>query len=344
MINYNSIPENKINLNYKMFIYEYNKRSIHIICFHIMEEKNQENNFCNHTWSDYEKQCENRDIIPKCPFQHNPLKWIYVGGSLSRCEKCDEEFNTNALYCMVCRAKESGLIGKNDVDVPKIVYLEGCMGAGKSSLIEKMKRMSGLNANYIPETDFSKFNQWNMLEKLYENPQIYGFTFQVYVMAIQLEEIKRSIEEHPNVDVHIIERSPSSVFHCFGKKILKDKKLELNVLSLLHDVTYKIIPRPIGMIYIDISPEKSLDRIKCRGLPEEKIITLDYLKDLEKYQNNWFENNFPPYNPIQAIRIPFISGGLQKMCDQAIYFIEKFILEKEGNKKKKTYIAELYNL
>ena len=303
----------------------------------LMDEKKQvEKFFCNHTWADYEKQCENKDIVPRCPFQHNPLKWVYVGGSLSRCEKCDEEFNTNAVYCMVCRVKESEIIDKNGGDsVPKIVYLEGGIGAGKSTLMEKMKKMSGLNANYIPEPDFSKFNQWNMLEKLYENPEKYSFTFQIYVMAIQLKEIKRSIDEHPNVDVHIVERSPSAGFYCFGKKILNHKKMELDVLSLLHDTTYKIIPRPCGVIYVDISPEKSLDRIKSRGLPEEQNIPLDYLKDLEKYQNKWLNNNFPPYNPIQAIRIPFIFGGIQMMYEQALYFIQRFILEGRSNKKRK---------
>ena len=210
----------------------------------------------------------------------------------------------------------------------KLIFIEEGIGAGKSSLIEKLKKTSNLNANYIPETDFTKFNKWNMLEKFYKDPEKNSFTFQIFVMAIQMLEIKKSIKNHPNVAVHIAERSPGAGFHCFGKKILKNNQMELDILSLLHEATYEIIPKPNGILYLDITPEKSLQRIKLRGNPEEQIIPLEYLKDLEKYQKIWCHNNFPPYSPHHSMKIVSDNNkNLETIYKEALFFIEKIVHE-----------------
>lgn len=49
-----------------------------------------------------------------------------------------------------------------------------------------------------------------------------------------------------------------------------------------------------GIIYLDVKPDKCLERIVKRGRPEENDLPLDYLKQIDEKHEKWFSNQSLP--------------------------------------------------
>ena len=48
--------------------------------------------------------------------------------------------------------------------------------------------------------------------------------------------------------------------------------------------------KPKLIVYLRASPEKSLERIRARGRPEEKHITLEFLREIHFLHDEWLIN------------------------------------------------------
>jgi len=175
----------------------------------------------------------------------------------------------------------------------KIISLEGNIGSGKSTFLEKMEYYFREESNIIflqePVKEWDKIKDADgntMLQKFYADQYKYSFSFQMMAYISRLALLKNTIKENPNA-VIITERSLFTDKLVFAKMLFDDNKIE--------DVNYSIYLNWFdtfaddftlaGMIYLKTDPEICYERIHVRSRAGEDVIPLEYLEKCDRYHN-----------------------------------------------------------
>lgn len=185
--------------------------------------------------------------------------------------------------------------------MPKIISIEGNIGAGKSTIIEKLKETFKYDDTIIflkePidvwETMVDN-NYENILQKFYNEPSKYAFSFQVLAFISRITLLRNTIKENPNCNIIICERSLDADRYVFAKM--------LNHEGLIEDINYNIYMcfykeyihdfEIGGYIYINADPDICYDRICKRNRLGEDKVSLEYLIKCQHFYNDWL-NNIP---------------------------------------------------
>ena len=136
-------------------------------------------------------------------------------------------------------------------------------------------------------------NQYlDIIEKYYENPEKYAFSFQMMAYISRLAILKESIKKNPNA-IFITERSLYTDKYVFAKMLFDSGNIEL--------VNYKIYLSwfdtfaeefPVSkVIYVNTEPEICHQRIEKRSRTGETNIPLEYLQNCHKYHTNMLDTN-----------------------------------------------------
>jgi len=135
-------------------------------------------------------------------------------------------------------------------------------------------------------------NGITILEKFYENPSKYGFSFQIMAYISRLNIMKKEIKKNPNA-IFISERSLFTDKLVFAKMLFDSGNIEL--------INYKIYLKwfdtfaddfPVSkVIYVNTDPEICHHRIEKRSRTGESNIPLDYLQNCHKYHNKMLDVN-----------------------------------------------------
>ena len=180
----------------------------------------------------------------------------------------------------------------------KIIYIEGNIGSGKSTILSFLKNKYKNDDNIIylqePVNEWETIKDKNnitILEKFYENQEKYSFAFQMMAYISRVVLLKDSIEKYPN-SIIIVERSLYTDRHVFAKMLYDNGKLE--------DVEYQIylkwfdyfsnLQQIQKVIYIKTDPEICLHRVNKRLRNGESSISLDYLQNCHNYHENMINN------------------------------------------------------
>ena len=196
--------------------------------------------------------------------------------------------------------------------MPKIFVLEGNISAGKTTLLEHIETLKNPNIFVLKEpvdvwTSVRDSDGENILEKFYKDAKTYAFPFQILAFHTRLQTLKKVIEENPNVDVILCERSLHADGHIFAKMLYDD--------GMIDEISYKIYQKmyldgiaqfPLaGVIYLDVEPEICAERIIKRGRSGEENIPIEYLQRCHKYHRDWLttEQSYPvfPYTDIDSM-------------------------------------------
>lgn len=187
----------------------------------------------------------------------------------------------------------------DDIIRPRLVSIEGNIGAGKSTLIEKLKE------KYMDDERFlfieEPVQMWeqicdkggnNMIQKYYANPTRYAFTFQIMAFQTRLQLLKEAIAyaaENQQVTTIIMERSLDADYHIFAKMLAEE--------GVMEDVEYEIYLQMStealkeygvdGIIWLDTDYEECFRRIEKRGREGEGELKKDYLRKCEEYHVEW---------------------------------------------------------
>jgi deoxyadenosine/deoxycytidine kinase len=181
----------------------------------------------------------------------------------------------------------------------KIISIDGNIGSGKSTLMGNLKSYFSNNTNVVflkePVDEWETItdeNDTTILEKFYENPSKYGFSFQIMAYISRLDVIRKEIKKNPNA-IFISERSLFTDKLVFAKMLFDSGNIEL--------VNYKIYLKwfdtfaddfPISkVIYVNTDPEICHMRIEKRSRTGESNIPLEYLQNCHKYHNNMLDVN-----------------------------------------------------
>jgi len=161
------------------------------------------------------------------------------------------------------------------------IAVSGPIAAGKSTLCGKIGKTTDSKV-------FEEPHEENVyLSDFYENPNEYAFRVQVNFLNMRYKLHKNILLKKGGVqDRSIYEDAVfASTLHKRGEMTERD----LNTYKSLFENMMEEISHPDIFVYLRVSPEQCLDRIKKRGRDYEAGITLDYLKDLHGQYEEWVE-------------------------------------------------------
>jgi deoxyadenosine/deoxycytidine kinase len=188
---------------------------------------------------------------------------------------------------------------------PRLVSLEGNIGAGKTTLIRNLQEKYGDSSSlgkhilFLPEpvafwqTFVDSKTKKNILDLFYENPKKYAFTFQMLAFQSRYELLRNTIanirKEGTPVDTIVMERSLDADYHIFAKTMFENGTLEETEWEIYRFVTRERLAEfgVSGIIWLDVPAEECYHRVQERGREEECGLTLDYLRSCEEAHREW---------------------------------------------------------
>ena len=191
------------------------------------------------------------------------------------------------------------------IDEIRIISVEGNIGAGKSTLIQKLqekykdcKEVLFLQEPVsLWETFRDPISGKNILENFYENPKKYAFAFQMLAFQSRYDLLKTTIQnihiEKLPVHTIVMERSLDADYHIFAKTMFEDGTLENIEWDIYQYVTkLRLTSHGVsGVIWLDVPPRECLNRIKKRAREGEDGISLEYLSKCHKAHTEWLADN-----------------------------------------------------
>jgi len=186
---------------------------------------------------------------------------------------------------------------------PLIVSIEGNIGSGKSTFINKLEK-------YIQENNTDKkifflsepVDEWlnikdenneHILSKFYNNQEKYSFTFQMMAYISRLNKLKEAIDNLKQINNSIIitERSLMTDKYVFAQMLYDENKIE-KIEFEIYKKWFNSFNKETEIdkvIYIASKPEICYDRVKLRDRDGEENIPLDYLTKCHNYHENMIE-------------------------------------------------------
>ena len=183
-----------------------------------------------------------------------------------------------------------------------ILSIEGNIGSGKTTLMTNLREEYKNNPHVIflkePVDEWATIQDANgktILEKFYENQQVYSFPFQMMAYISRLNVLRQALKSlDPDIKYTIItERSLNTDRYVFAKMLYETGKME--------DVCYQIYLNwfdtfsqefPVHkVVYVKTAPEICHGRISKRAREGEDCIPLEYLQSCDKYHEDMLDNN-----------------------------------------------------
>ncbi len=156
------------------------------------------------------------------------------------------------------------------------IGISGIIGAGKTTLTTKLAQALEYPAYYEPV----KENAY--LTDFYEDPGRWGAMMQIYLLAkrfSQHQEIVWNGKGSAVQDRTIYEDT------IFAKMLYEDGLIthrDYDTYISHFNVMKRYLVYPDAVIYLEVSPEIAMTRIKSRGRTMETAITIEYLQKLQK--------------------------------------------------------------
>jgi len=221
------------------------------------------------------------------------------------------------------------------ISKPLLATIEGNIGAGKSSIIAKMKEKYAdrLDVVFVQEPvdiweNICDENGTKMLNLFYQNPKEHAFAFQQMAYITRISLLRKTIEENPQCSIIICERSLHADRNIFAKMLFDDgiiSKVCFQIYNLIYDEFTGGFPID-RCVYIDADPEVCSERIAKRARSGESEIELVYLAKCKKYHDDWLLNSPTPILHLKTNQNATYMDGDDSDCgNQWIQQIMEFI-------------------
>jgi len=159
------------------------------------------------------------------------------------------------------------------------IWVEGAISAGKSTLVTQLAQELGFRAFQEPVADKG------YLELFYADPKRFAFSFQIEMLRrrwdihrLAMLECKAGTSQGVILDRGL---PGDRVFAKMHHEAGNIHSLEWQTYESLYS-EFMSVPhmQPTMLLYLDVTPETAMRRIKVRARPSEELITLDYLTTL----------------------------------------------------------------
>ncbi|CAH2761528.1 deoxynucleoside kinase [Erysipelothrix amsterdamensis] len=166
-------------------------------------------------------------------------------------------------------------------EVYDMIVIEGVVGVGKSSLMRILGK-EGYEEFEEPVVDNP------VLDKFYHDRCRYSFPLQVFFLNKRFEHIKQA----KDVSKAVMDRSiyGDAIFARMLNLSGEMSDEEFQIYSELLQNMLEHVHVPKLMVYLEISVDEAMNRIKKRGRDYELIVEREYWEKLNDEYSNYFDN------------------------------------------------------
>ena len=162
------------------------------------------------------------------------------------------------------------------MDKGAVVCIEGLIGSGKSTLVTNLCTKH----NYVPFMEPVETNPY--LNDYYKDPKRFAFTMQVHLLWERYKMFQQAYFRSLQGEVCILDRSPQG---DYAFALVQDldgyfTKNEFATYQNMNQILHSQMADSDLVIWLELSPEETLERIKKRSRDCESNIPIDYLRHL----------------------------------------------------------------
>ncbi len=164
------------------------------------------------------------------------------------------------------------------------VAIAGNIGAGKTTLSERLGKHYGWDVHYEDTTD----NPY--LSDFYNDMKRWSFNLQIYFLNSRYKQLLRIQQGSQTVvqDRTIYEDAYIFAPNLFEMGLMSERDFQ-NYIDLFKTMSSQVNP-PDLLIYLKSSIPTLVNHIQSRGREYEGNMSLDYLKRLNDRYENWISN------------------------------------------------------
>jgi deoxyadenosine kinase len=163
------------------------------------------------------------------------------------------------------------------------VGIAGIIGAGKTTLADALGEHLGFDVYHEPV----KENEY--LKDFYRDTPRYSFAMQVYLLNRRFQQHQEIIwRGRPAVQDRTIYEDGVFAKMLAGLGLMDPRDYRTYVELFRHMSNFMCKPNVI--VYLDVTPERSLERIRDRGRGAESGVTLEYLQALYEGYKEFIED------------------------------------------------------
>ena len=179
-------------------------------------------------------------------------------------------------------------------DFRKYISIEGNIGSGKSTALSNLEKEVD---TFIFKEPLACWGNW--LEKYYQNPKKYCFSFQLKILICFYEMIMNNYINGKDI---VSERCPESSKIIFAQMAFEDGNMDADEYTLYNQYCKLLNYKPTCYIYIKTPPNLCFERMNQRGRIEESEVNLEYLEKLHQQHEKVFVENQDQLNcPVYII-------------------------------------------
>ncbi|KAK3915872.1 Deoxynucleoside kinase [Frankliniella fusca] len=171
------------------------------------------------------------------------------------------------------------------------VFLEGNIGAGKSTLATTLASTGKFDVYQEPVAEWQETGGFNFLQALTQDYSANAYLFQV----LALGTLARRMRNAPSsTRLRIFERSARcalDVFSEYGHAVGAISQMEMETLRVLLDATRP--EHPVVYLYVRVDPGEAWHRSRQRGRPEESSLPASYFTRLHRHLDDWLLRTEP---------------------------------------------------
>jgi len=210
----------------------------------------------------------------------------------------------------------------------RYIAIEGVIGAGKTTLAQKL--CDKLGANLILE----QFEENPFLEKFYDDRKRFAFQTQMFFLINRYKQ-QQQLNQQDLFSKYIVSDYIFEKDRIFAYMNLSGEEIKLyeSIFPLLE----RDIPQPDLVIFLQSSIDRLTTNVKTRGRQIERNLTRAYLSELsEAYNNFFFKYNNTPLLIVNTSEIDFVNreDDFEELYEQIFRedrgFIEYFNPEVKG--------------
>lgn len=208
------------------------------------------------------------------------------------------------------------------MSAPRVIAVAGTMGAGKSSLVEWLRRNFGMVPFFEPNED----NPY--LADFYGDMRRWALHSQLFFLVRRFQ-IHKTIEEQCAADAPPLVQDrtiyeDAEVFARYHHQAGNIDARDWQMYADLYETLKKELRPPDLMIYLRCPLKTLVQRIKKRGRSFEQNIPRSYLASLEKLYDAWFESyDLSPTLVVETDRLDYVERLFDRL--ELVRAIEKHL-------------------
>jgi deoxyadenosine/deoxycytidine kinase len=187
-----------------------------------------------------------------------------------------------------------------------VVWIEGIIGCGKTTLTRKISRELNFRAIYEPVN-------LELLEMFYKDQDRWAFAMQIDLLHRRFALQKLGSFESITGKGVVMDRGlpGDRVFAKMLYEAGKINRIEWAIYERAYTIMSNSLIPPSLIVYMEVSPEEALNRIESRDRKAERgdLLPLAYLKELEKGYHNLLteiESGVPSWSRgMEVLKLPW---------------------------------------